>query len=95
MTPIIQPASSNHVLVRLSKDEMTNPIKPIEDLCDEYTIGEVRIQLRELVERALIDEEYNTPKRREDLIEWHKKTEKSPEAAYSIVSLLQPEKIFF
>lgn len=90
MSPIIQPAAPDHVIVRLTEAEMSDPIRIIDDLCDEYPIGKVRAILWQLVETALMEDGvYNNAQKRTELLEWHKKMEKALEALYIFITFAQ------
>jgi hypothetical protein len=88
MSPIIQPAAPDRILIRLTEAEMGDPFPVIEDLCEEYTIGQTRASLWNLVQTALMEDGiYNNSQKRTGLLEWYHKLEKALEAAYLLVTI--------
>ena len=89
MTPLIQLETACYGNPEPTEEELRHLIRPIEDLCDEYRNDQHLAKLRELVDLALIDDQYNEPKQRMALIEWHKHLEKGLQAIYSLLALLR------
>ena len=87
MLPLLQPISRDRIIARLTDSEISDPYPVLEDLCDEYNIGTVRSWLWSLVEIALVDDRYNSPKNRMDLLIWYSKLEKALEAIYVLMSI--------
>lgn len=87
MLPIIQPAEPDRVIIGLTEAEISDPYPVIEDLCEEYNVGQVLGRLWNLIEIALMDERYNNAQKRTDLLVWYKKMEKAVEATYALMTV--------
>ena len=82
MSLLVHP-SPDRIPILLSEKDLSNPTGVLEELFEEYTIGEIRTKLTELVHTALTeDDRYNNPKNRSCLLAFYNNLEKAMEAAY-------------
>lgn len=94
MTQLILNQLPDNMPIRLTAHELLDPLPVIEILCEEYTIGQIRDRLWELVEIALSEDGlYNDPIKRADLLCWHKRVERALESAYILNVLCAPPTI--
>jgi hypothetical protein len=87
MTPYIHDVP----LLRLTDDEIADPYPVIANLCQEYTIADVREKLEGLKDIALCEDGiYNDSKKRASLIYFMKMLERALEANYLIMAQRPP-----
>ena len=90
MVPIIQYPDLDQMLIRLTKEEIKDPIAIAEDYCEEYKVGQVRNSFSQVVKIALMkDDRYNIIDIRTTLIEWADRTEKVLESLYVVMAILK------
>jgi hypothetical protein len=85
MLPILNPPDINRTIIRLTSEEIEDPMPVIEELCHEYEIGEVREFLWLVIEAYLTmpDTDAN---QRQSLLNFYKMVEKGLEAIYVMMS---------
>jgi hypothetical protein len=59
---------NRHTLFELTEDDRADPGAVIDDFCDEFKIGEVRKKIDDLTNGLIVDEEYNAPEMRHQLL---------------------------
>ncbi len=85
MKPILPTQGINQMLLSLTKEETTDPIAILEEVCDEYLPGEIREYFTHNQEYLLTSDNYNSHTEREKLVLATKRLLRLVEACYLIV----------
>jgi hypothetical protein len=87
MSSLIEPIISDHLLARLGKDEVLDPILTITDLYQEYSPGQAREKLREIKESILSEAGvYDSSSKRAELFFFFNLLEKALEGGYLLAN---------
>ena len=86
MIHTLQRIDPDDSIIRLSDEQMQNPFTVLEDLCTDFSLGQLRDSLSETLEICLMEDDiFRDADKRVQLICIHKTMEKLVEAVFVMV----------
>ena len=85
--PSLQYINPDHSILRLSPEEIQEPFSILENLCSDFSLGQLRNSLSETLETCLMEDDiFRDADKRAQVISVYKTMEKLVEAVFVIIS---------